>query len=194
MERFVEGVKRVCVNDTPDQIELVLEDLLKRKIRRVDLRTISPVAGVPLKVFQLFQIGLWRTTELAEAAVRELNREHVSSSHVLVRAVYETCALMLETIRRVEELVNSGDVAKVNDLDGFLKDVLLGSKSKEWSFSEEYAARNVLTLLQKLTKATGLNLMGFYETLSERAHPNYLGMLAVYHRRSPEPDRSFPEQ
>lgn len=154
MERFVEGVKRVCVNDTPDQIELVLEDLLKRKIRRVDLRTVSPVAGVPLKVFQLFQIGLWRTTELAEAAVRELNREHVSSSHVLVRAVYETCALMLETIRRVEELVNSGDVAKVNDLDGFLKDVLLGSKSKEWSFSEEYAARNVLTLLQKLTKAT----------------------------------------
>jgi hypothetical protein len=43
---------------------------------------------------------------------------------VLVRAAYETGALMIETIRRVEDLVSSKDVTHVNELDKFLKDVL----------------------------------------------------------------------
>ena len=64
-------------------------------------------------------------------------------------------------------------------------DVLFGFKSKEWAFSDEYVARNVLTVIERLSKQLGVDLSWYYAGLSEHAHPNYLGMMAVY-RETPQ--------
>jgi hypothetical protein len=135
---------------------------------------------MPFKIHDLLQIGLRRTLELAEASIRELNRQNVSTSMVLVRAVFETTCLMFDAANRVVAVMETDDVKQLDELDKFLMDVLVGFKSKEWGYSEELAARNVLTIIQRIGKQLGIDLMWYYEGLSEHAHPNYLGMMAVY--------------
>jgi hypothetical protein len=118
-----------------------------------------------------------------------MNLQKVTSSNVLVRAILETSCLMLDASRLAEKAVKDGDTKKVDEVDKFLMDVLMGFKSPEWGFSEEYVARNVLTIIQRLTKELGIDLMWFYEGLSEHAHPNYLGMLGTY--QTPPPEGGF---
>ncbi len=83
-------------------------------------------------------------------------------------------------MRRVEAVTEGNRVEDVQELGKFLMDVLFGYKAKEWALSEEYVAKNVVTIIQRLTKQTDTNFEGFYAVLSEHAHPNYLGMMGVY--------------
>jgi hypothetical protein len=99
---------------------------------------------------------------------------------VLVRAIFETTCLLFDASRLAEKAVTSDNTKMIDDVDSFLMDVLAGFKSKEWAPSEEFKARNVLTIIQRLSKELDIDLMFFYEGLSEFAHPNYLGMLQAF--------------
>jgi len=125
----------------------------------MDGRALSPVSKLPAKLFDLEQVGLRRVMELAEASVREMNRGNVIVSYVLVRAALETSCLMLDASRLAIKTVKKNEVAALNDVDKFLMDVLVGFKSKEWGFSEEYIARNVLTIIQRLSKELEIDLL-----------------------------------
>ena len=57
---------------------------------------------------------------------------------------------------------------------------LLGGKAKEVMIDEAIEARNVITIIQRLSKKFDVPLFGFFERLSEYAHPNYHGMMATY--------------
>ena len=46
--------------------------------------------------------------------------------------------------------------------------------------SEEYQARNVVTIIERLSKQLKIELISMYGDLSEHAHPNYLGMMSAY--------------
>ena len=52
--------------------------------------------------------------------------------------------------------------------------------AKDFRLSEEIEARNVITIIERLTKKLDLPLMCYFERLSEFAHPNYHGMMATY--------------
>ena len=114
-----------------------------------------------------------------------MNRNNIIASHTLVRAVLETTCLLFDAGRRAQESVDKNEVAALNDVDKYLMNVLVGFKSTGWAFSEEYVARNVLTIIQRLTKALEIELMWLYGGLSEHAHPNYLGMLGMYQTSPP---------
>jgi hypothetical protein len=180
MEWFASSLKRKLNDPDLDKIEAVLEGLAAQKEKYTDTRALSPVSKMPFKIHDLLQIGLRRILELSDASVRELNRQNVSSSMVLVRAVFETSCLLFDAANRVVAASAKDDVKELDELDKFLMDVLMGFKSKEWGFSEEFAARNVLTIIQRIGKQLGIDLMWYYEGLSEHAHPNYLGMMSVY--------------
>lgn len=117
-----------------------------------------------------------------------MNRGSITSSYVLVRAVLETTSLLLDASGRAAKAVQSNDTKNLDTLDKFLMDVLAGFKSPEWGFSEEFTARNVLTIIQRLSKELDIDIMWFYEGLCERAHPNYLGMLGTYQTAPPQGD------
>lgn len=180
MEWFTREFKRKFQDKDIDKIETLLQTLRERKERSTDVRDLSPVAKLPFKVYDLLQIGLRRNLELAEAAVRELNRQNVSTSFVLARAALETTCLLYDAMRRVMAATEKDDTKELDELDKFLMDVLFGAKSQAWGFSEELVARNILTIIQRLSKQLGIDLMWFYDGLSEYAHPNYHGMMAVY--------------
>lgn len=180
MEQFTEAFGQRIGEEDLRKIEQLLASLPERSDKWTDVRALSPVAKLPFKIYDLLQIGLRRSLELGDASVRELNRENVTTSMVLVRSLFETTCLLFDAARRVAAVTDENDVSKLDELDKFLMDVLFGFKSKELGFSEEYTARNVLTIIQRITKQIGVDLMGFYEGLSEHAHPNYLGMMSVY--------------
>src|SRR5207237_7247475 len=46
--------------------------------------------------------------------------------------------------------------------------------------SEEIVARNVLTIIERLSTKLSVPLRNFYSALSQYAHPNYHGMMASY--------------
>lgn len=180
MEHFSSGFRDTFKDKDVDEIEANLVALISRLVPSMDGRELSPVAKLPAKIFDLLQVGVRRTIELTEASIREMNRQSIAASYVLVRATLETTCLLFDAIQRVRAAVEKDDVKELDEIDTFLMDVLVGFKSKDWGFSEEFAARNVLTIIQRLSKQLGIDLMWFYEGLSEYAHPNYLGMLGTY--------------
>jgi hypothetical protein len=175
MEWFARSLKRKLDDPELDRIEVALQELLAKKEEYTDVRALSPAAKMPFKTHDLLQIGLRRVLELADASVRELNRQNVSTSMVLVRAVFETSCLLFDAANRVVAATKTDDVKELDELDKFLMDVLVGFKSKEWGFSEEFTARNVLTIIQRIGTQLDIDLMWYYDGLSEHAHPNYLG-------------------
>ena len=193
MKTFTAEFRELHQHD--DDITRVEETLAKLQgwlVTSIDGRALSPVSKLPAKLFDLLQVGLRRTIELAEAAVREMNGGNVVVSYVLVRATFETACLMLDASRLAKKTVAKNDIALLNDVDKFLMDVLVGFKSKGWGFSEEYIARNVLTIIQRLSKELDIELMWYYEGLCEYAHPNYFGMLGTY--QTPPPPGEFVVQ
>ncbi len=189
MEQFSEAVVQLVQEQAdPAKIEAALRRLLARKVEAVDGFAVSPVSRLPVKIVVLHQVGVRRVIELTDASIREINRQDVSAMCVLVRAAFETACLLYDVARHLESVVTKGDTAGVDDLDTHLVDVLLGHKSKDWALSEEIVSRNVLTIVQRLTKQLEIPLMWFYEGLSEHAHPNYHGMLATYSAVRQPPD------
>ena len=180
MEGFDETFRAEHADADLDKIEGTAARLEAWLVESVDARRHSPVSKLPAKLFDLLQVGLWRTLELTGAAIREMNRNNIVASHTLVRAVLETTCLLFDAVRLARKSVDKNELAALNDVDKYLMDVLVGFKSPGWSFSEEYIARNVLTIIQRLTRELEIDLMWFYEGLSEHAHPNYLGMLGMY--------------
>ncbi len=180
MEWFARSLKRKLEDRDLDKIEETLLVLIASKEKVTDVRNLSPFAKMPFKIHDLLQIGLRRNIELAEASIRELNRQNVTTSMVLVRAVFETASLLFDSANRVVDVAKKDDVKVLDELDKFLMDVLVGFKSKDWASSEEFVARNVLTIIQRIGKQLDIDMMWFYEGLSEHAHPNYLGMMATY--------------
>lgn len=188
MEVFTTQFRELHQDDDTGKIEATIAQLERWLVPEMDGRTFSPISKLPAKLFDLLQVGLRRTIELSDASIREMNRENIIASYVLVRAIFETTCLLLDASRLGEKAVQKNNTKMLDDVDKFLMDVLVGFKSKEWGFSEEYIARNVLTIIQRLSKELEIDLMWFYEGLSERAHPNYLGMLGTYQTAPPPGD------
>jgi hypothetical protein len=180
MERFSGEIKRSYAElDGPSHIESVLGTLHGLKTADCDGIALSPVSMMPAKVVILLQVGLRRTIELVEAAIREINRHNLATSALLSRAVLETSCLLWDVMRQVD-VATQDTGGDMGGLDELLSRALLGGKSKDHMVIEEVQARNVLTIVQRLTKQLDIPLVNFYEGLSEYAHPNYHGMMGTY--------------
>ena len=181
MALFDEGIKREFPeHNGPEDIETALDAMRKLKRPECDGIALSPVSKAPAQVMILLQVGLRRTIELTEAAIREINLRNVVSTALLSRGTLETACLLWDVMNAIEEVVASGDRGEVKRLLETLSKSLLGGKAKEVMLDEAIEARNVITIIQRLSKKFDVPLFGFFERLSEYAHPNYHGMMATY--------------
>ena len=159
-----------------------LRELAARKVSEIDGYLLSPVSSLPSKIADLLQLGTRRTIDLAESAIREMNLQQVNSSCLLTRAVLETCSLMLYLSEQIRQTVQEPSKADFDRLNEFAINMLVGSgpKAKTFYFMEGYFVTNILTIIEKLDKKLEAPFMGFYEGLSEHAHPNAHGMALMY--------------
>ena len=177
MERFTEAVKAVCGNDAPSSIEELLDEVAARRIPESDGYMLSPVSMLPAMVRDLMHCGLRRTIELTESTIREANRQSISSMCLLSRAALETVCLVLDVSEKLKEAVASGDTKQLDAHYEFIRKATIGGR--DWKISD-VEANNITTIIQRLSKKWEGTLWGFYGQLSEFAHPNYHGMLAMY--------------
>jgi hypothetical protein len=138
------------------------------------------VSKAPAQVIILLQVGLRRIIELTEAAIREINLRKLVSTALLSRAILETACLLWDVMNAIEEAVASRDHAQVKGLLETVSKSLLGGKAKDLRIDEQIESRNVITIIQRISKKLNVPLFGFFERLSEYAHPNYHGMMATY--------------
>src|SRR5205823_6428751 len=109
MERFEESIKaEFPEHNTPADIETGLDTMHRLKVSVCDGIGLSPVSKVPAQVMIFTQVALRRTVELAEAAIREINRRNLVTSALLARGTLETSCLMWDVMFKVEEVANSG--------------------------------------------------------------------------------------
>jgi hypothetical protein len=164
-----------------EEIEALVGRSDNASVRVSRASDVSPVAKIPLKARDLLQVALLRSAEITNAFIRVFNAELFVPLFVLSRAVLETGCLSWDLRRRVSIILESRQKAELHDLDRHLMKSLLGGKAKDWlGDPEQYPAPNVLTLVDRLTKAEHPKLRGFYDVLSEYAHPNFSGMQAAY--------------
>jgi hypothetical protein len=181
MALFDESIKREFPeHNGPEDIETALDAMRELKRPECDAIALSPVSKAPAQVIILLQAGLRRTIELTEAAIREINLRNLVSTALLSRGTLETASLLWDVMNAIEEVVASGDRAEVKRLLETLSKSLLGGKANEVMIDETIEARNVITIIQRLSKKFDVPLFGFFEKLSEYAHPNYHGMMATY--------------
>jgi hypothetical protein len=181
MERFDDSIKRDFVeHNTPSEIEAALDTLHKLKLAECDGLALSPVSKIPAQVFILLQVGLRRTIELSEAAIREINRRNLVTAALLSRGTLETSCLLWDVMRQIESVVEKGDTANIMGLLEILSKSLLGGKAKDVMIDDSIVARNVITIIDRLSRKLSVPLDGFYAQLSEFAHPNYHGMMSTY--------------
>ena len=161
-----------------EDIDSAIAKLQARKVAEIDGYLLSPVSSIPSKAADLLQLGTRRSVDLAESAIREMNREALNSSCILTRAVLETGCLMLYISHQVRHAVKDPAKADLDKLNTFMMDTLVGSgpKAKTFIFKEGHRVTNILTIMEKLDRELETPFLGFYEGLSEHSHPNAHGM------------------
>ena len=174
--------ERYSRDNSCEDIDAALAVLASHKVPDIDGYLLSPVSSIPSKVADLLQLGTRRSIDLAESTIRETNREQLNSSCILARAVLETSCLMLYISLQVRRAAQDPTKADFDKLNMFMTNTLLGSgrKAKTFYFKEGHVVTNILTIMEKLDKELESPFLGFYEGLSEHAHPNAHGMALTY--------------
>lgn len=161
-------------------VETVLKKAENVGVPVYKVREVSPVAIIPQKIFDLLQIGLRRNLELAASFINTFNSELFTPLFVIARAVLETGCLVYEIGSRVDQISKQNDKTSLSDFDENVNKALFGVKSNLWGGDpQKCSAFNVLSIIDRLKKQAP-ELRNLYDALSEYAHPNYHGMLAVY--------------
>jgi hypothetical protein len=148
-------------------------DLRADLLRRMIPADISPRLKTPFKVQLFRELLLHRLSDLAEAACKLYDEGRGLPAIVLTRAAFETMAMLYYLLKQVDEAVTEQSAQKLDD--GAMRG-LFGSKNQ----ASALEAVNVLTVIKHVEKQyPGIQEM--FADLCEFAHPNYMGVMAMYH-------------
>ena len=154
MNRFSLELARLCPKGDFEAIEKLLDRAEATKLLANRAADVSPVAKIPHKTRDIFQAGLRRNIELSTAFIQAFNAGLFIPLFVLSRASIETAYLVWELSKQLDRIVANRDKASLVGFDQYIRKVILGAKSKTWSFlAEPYSAPNVLTPIDHLVKA-----------------------------------------
>lgn len=138
----------------------------------VDVAALGVKSKAPFQLLCAREALMWRTEELARNACAALERNDFAAAALLTRGVTESAGL----VWKLMELLDARKSYSPQEMNDRLMRALLGWKADPGDFPEAY---NVLTLVQRMDKVIG-GVFRAYGTLSEIAHPNWSGVLALY--------------
>lgn len=137
---------------------------------------IDPAAfGVKSKApFQLMctrEALIWRSEELARNACDALEREDLSVTALLTRALTENAAL----VWKLWEILTVRHTHSPQELNDLLMRLLVGSR--KWADGPQ--AMQILSCIDRMEKSAP-GVRASYHSLSEIAHPNWSGVAGLY--------------
>jgi len=153
---------------------------LPKSVNREEVSTISKSA---LKAHIIRASLLHRADELTKTALDLYQQKKLVSGLVIVRAAFETAALLYYVCKKLREAV---ETKKVDNIDETLMQVMFGDRRNGTGIK----AFSILTVIDHLDKENRIDGEGFlrsiYEDLCEYAHPNWSGTMGSYARESIE--------
>lgn len=123
----------------------------------------------------LRELVSWRFIDLIRQSLLLEKNNHFIGSRVLIRSAIETLALLISSVRKMENIVRTGQ--GFHEYSRKTVNLLLGSKASDCT----HDAVNVMTVIELASKKHP-ELLDAYETLSETAHPNFDGLSWAYSR------------
>lgn len=139
---------------------------------KIEIAALRVRSKAPFQLISVREALIWRTEELARSACEALEKEDFTVAALLIRSIAESAAMTWYLLEILENR-KGYTPAELNDK---LMRLFAGSKSG-WTDGPE--AVSVLTFVERLNR----KLPGFqeaYSSLSEYAHPNWLGVSGLY--------------
>ncbi|MDN4632910.1 hypothetical protein QCD71_15410 [Sphingomonas sp. PsM26] len=155
-----------------DEVRAELSLLADCRPHEADLRALSRYK-LPGKVIMAVGGLLWRAEELARNAFEALNRQDFFTSAVLTRALMETTGGVVLIHNLVDKFIKDGVFL---GFDQKINRLILGSNV--WEELDD--AIHVNDLLREVQKVIPGYFDEHYASLSEYAHPNWLGAFGAY--------------
>jgi len=144
----------------------------------VDVAALGVKSKAPFQLLCAREALIWRTEELARNACDALERDDLAVASILTRSIAENTALVWKLMELLEERIKYTP----KELSEKLMRALVGWKSDP-DFPEAY---NILSLIDRMDKRIGGGVRASYDRLSEIAHPNWNGALALYSKTDRE--------
>lgn len=139
---------------------------------KIEIAAIGVRSKAPFQLISVREGLIWRTEELARSACDALEREDFTVAALLIRGIAESAAMTWYLL----EILENRNGYTPSELNDKLMRMFAGSKNS-WADGPE--AISVLTFVERLNR----KLPGFqaaYNSLSEYAHPNWLGVSGLY--------------
>lgn len=153
-----------------------LDELSNSRVESIHVAGILRKSKLAWKFSVHRQALTYRLVDLGESAIREWSSGHLLSPIVLARAFLETSALIHSIVSRASKALEAHDISA---LDALIMQETFGAKIPERIDELGYAATNVLTALDHMSKDIEF-IRSFYEQISEVAHPNSFGTSQFY--------------
>ncbi len=186
--RFGKPVRALCPDAAFDEAEQAYDRARALRVSAVARGELSPVPlayALPYRTKSLFQAGLHRTVQLADAAASELEARRFVPIFLLARGCLETGCLLYDILLRVLDVVKSPTPEGLANLGEHLRRVEWGAKGPQWRRElaeppeDPITAINIVTVVERVSRHHP-ELAELYEHLSEFAHPNCAGMLGAF--------------
>jgi len=156
-------------------------------VEDADPAALSPLSAVPVKIHNLLQTAMRRNLELTEAFKLAFNQRLFTPLFVISRASLETGCVAFDAWLRLEDALESQDMAALADIEARLMRTLLGTRAAEGRGNPDlFSAPNILTVVDRLNRRAFPRLRWYYDNVSDHTHPNFPGMLESYARPNHE--------
>lgn len=139
---------------------------------QVQAAALGDPSKLPFKLLSVREPLLFRIVDLSEASLLLCREDRPVGAAVLARAVMESAAALYVLAEMVSRVV---DTNEVGTFDETVTRMLFGSRNEKTPAE----AINVLSYIDKMDKEF-VGLRRWYNNLSEIAHPNYAGVMALY--------------
>jgi len=196
--RFSESVRRLLPKAELDRAEGAYQRVRAFRVQvvsRGDLSSVPLAYALPYRTKCVFQAGLHRTLQLADATSSELDASRFVPSFLLARGCLETGCLMYDIILRVLAVIETPTEAGLLELAKHLERVAWGAKAprvleqivEPGEDPADSSAVNIVTVIGRVARHHP-QVQELYEHLSEFAHPNSAGMLGTFSHLDDNPN------
>jgi hypothetical protein len=162
-----------------------LEEKLKRLSgllpKIISRENVSDTSKTALKAHLIHASLLYRYHDIAKNSVNLSKQGAIVPALILARAAFETAALLFYTYTKIDTVVKSRDVSKIDDI---LTRIMFGQRQQQIEGDIDISAINILTVIDLLDKEMGKlgvhDIRDLYDGLCEFAHPNFCGAFGSY--------------
>jgi|SRR6516164_406322 hypothetical protein len=164
----------VCSRERLLRLNQMLERLAGRRVSRIVMQEPESRFRVSNMVRTYCQAHLRRCLVLVDSAHGLFFTENGLASLIAIRSLYETVANFLDYERKLQALLDEGDLQKIHDFVHARTYATRLKRMIDFTGSPDVQATNILTQIDRMNEIRD-TVREEYDLLCEHAHPNGFG-------------------